>query len=199
MKGSLIVVSFFLAGVLSARQGWVSACLTDESVSRYILYGLMFFVGMSVGGDGQVVRTVREQGIRILLLPFGTMIGTFAGVAAVSLFVSRTLTDCLAVGAGFGYYSLSSLFITQYKGAELGMVALMANILREIVTLLFAPLFAVLFGKYAPISAGGATSMDSTLPVIAKTVGPELVIVSIVHGIVVDFSVPFWVAFFCSF
>ena len=72
------------------------------------------------------------------------------------------------------------------------MVALMANILREIVTLLFAPLFAVLFGKYAPISAGGATSMDSTLPVIAKTVGPELVIVSIVHGIVVDFSVPFW-------
>ncbi len=199
MKGSLTVVAFFFIGLLSARQGWIPDSWADESISRYILYGLMFFVGMSIGGDTKVVRTVREQGVRMLLLPAGTMAGTFAGVAVASLFVSRTLADCLAVGAGFGYYSLSSLFITEYKGAELGMVALIANILREIVTLLFAPLLVVLFGKYAPISAGGATSMDSTLPVIAKTVGPELVIVSIVHGIVVDFSVPFWVAFFCSF
>ena len=119
--------------------------------------------------------------------------------AVVSIFLShRSLTDCLAVGSGFGYYSLSSIFITEYKGGELGTVALLANISREILTLLAAPLLVRWFGRLASISAGGATTMDTTLPVILQTAGQEFVVVSIFHGFVVDFSVPFLVTFFCS-
>ena len=85
-----------------------------------------------------------------------TILGTLAGSAAVSLILThRSLTDCLAVGSGFGYYSLSSIFITEYKGAELGTIALLANISREILTLLAAPLLVRWFGNLAPISAGG--------------------------------------------
>ncbi|MGL5957681.1 MAG: lysine exporter LysO family protein, partial [Phocaeicola sp.] len=98
----------------------------------------------------------------------------------------------------FGYYSLSSIFITEYRGAELGTVALISNILREIITLLCAPLLVRWFGKLAPISAGGATTMDTTLPIITRTAGEELVVLSIFHGFVVDFSVPFLVTLFCS-
>lgn len=84
-----------------------------------------------------------------------TILGTLAGSAAVSLILThRSLTDCLAVGSGFGYYSLSSIFITEYKGAELGTIALLANISREILTLLAAPLLVRWFGNLAPISAG---------------------------------------------
>ncbi|KAA6306310.1 hypothetical protein EZS27_023552, partial [termite gut metagenome] len=54
------------------------------------------------------------------------------------------------------------------------------------------------FGKLAPISAGGATTMDTTLPVIIRYSGKDFTIASIYHGFVVDFSVPFLVAFFCS-
>ena len=50
----------------------------------------------------------------------------------------------MAVGAGFGYYSLSSIFITEYKGPELGTIALLSNITREIITLLFAPVASTL-------------------------------------------------------
>lgn len=106
--------------------------------------------------------------------------------------------DCLAVGAGQGYYSLSSIFITEFKGAELGTVALVANIAREIMALLGAPLLAMWFTKLAPISAGGATTADSTLPIITKICGEEFVVIAIVHGIVVDISVPFFVTLFCS-
>ena len=104
----------------------------------------------------------------------------------------------MAVGSGFGYYSLSSIFITQYKGAELGTIALVANVVRELITLLGAPLLVRWFGKLAPISAGGATTMDTTLPIITQTSGKELVPVSIYHGFVMDFSVPFVVTFFCQ-
>ena len=106
--------------------------------------------------------------------------------------------DCMAVGAGFGYYSLSSIFITEYKGAELGTVALLSNIIREMITLLCAPLLVRWFGNLAPISAGGATTMDTTLPIIARYAGQEFAVISIFHGFVIDFSVPFLVTFFCS-
>ena len=82
--------------------------------------------------------------------------------------------------------------------AELGTIALMANIFREMMTLVFAPLMVRWFSPLGPISAGGATTMDVTLPVITRISGKEWVFVSIVHGIVVDFSVPFLVSFFCS-
>ena len=76
--------------------------------------------------------------------------------------------------------------------------ALLANISREILTLLAAPLLVRWFGNLAPISAGGATTMDTTLPIITRTAGQQFVVVSIFHGFVVDFSVPFLVTLFCS-
>ena len=133
------------------------------------------------------------------MLPAGTILGTLVGAWVVSLCLAhRSAGDCLAVGAGFGYYSLSSIFITEYKGAELGTVALLANIAREILTLLLAPLLARWFGPLASIAAGGATTMDTTLPIIAQTSGQRFVIVSIFHGFLVDFSVPFLVTLFCG-
>ena len=82
--------------------------------------------------------------------------------------------------------------------AELGTIALIANIIREIFALLGAPLFVRYFGRLSPICAGGATTMDTTLPIITRYCGKDLVFVSIFHGILVDFTVPFFVSFFCS-
>lgn len=81
----------------------------------------------------------------------------------------------------------------------MGTVALLSNIMREMITLLCAPLLVRWFGNLAPISAGGATTMDTTLPIIARYAGQEFAVVSIFHGFVIDFSVPFLVTFFCSF
>jgi uncharacterized membrane protein YbjE (DUF340 family) len=109
----------------------------------------------------------------------------------------RGLTDCLAIDSGFAYYSLSSIFITEYRGAELGTIALLTNIIREMITLLMTPLMAKWFGPLAPISSGGATTMDTTLPIITQTIGQRYVALSIFHGFATDFSVPFLVTMWC--
>lgn len=159
----------------------------------------MACVGASIGSDPQTLRNFRALNPRLVLLPIGTILGTLAATAVASPLLShRSLTDCLAVGSGFAYYSLSSIFITEYRGAELGTIALLSNICRELLTLLAAPLLVRWFGRLAPIAAGGATTMDTTLPVIARTSGTDLVVVSLFHGFVVDFSVPFLVTFWCS-
>lgn len=200
MKGSLIIVGFFVLGIIVGLCDVIPDSFVNSDVSYYALCCLMFCVGISIGCDTSVLKSFKEVNPRLMMLPIMTILGTLVGCAAVSVLLGhRQLTDCLAIGSGFGYYSLSSIFITQYRGAELGTIALLANISREILTLLCAPLLAKYFGRLAPISVGGATTMDTTLPIITRYSGESFIIVSIFHGFCVDFSVPFLVTFFCSF
>ena len=199
LKGSIIIVSFFIVGCIVAYFDWLPFDPSAIDFSFYALCGLMCCVGFSIGNDPETIRKFRHLSPRLLLLPLVTILGTWAGCALISLFLSgHSLFDCMAVGSGFGYYSLSSIFITEYKGPELGTIALLSNIIREIATLLLAPWMSTVFGRLAPISAGGATSMDTTLPIIIKSCGQDLAIVSIFHGFVVDFTVPFLVTLLCS-
>ena len=45
MKGSLIILAFFIAGALASYMGILPQVVLDNDLSVYILYGLMFLVG----------------------------------------------------------------------------------------------------------------------------------------------------------
>ena len=142
---------------------------------------------------------MRRRDPRLALLPVATAVGTLAGAAlAAPLLAAWSLPDTLAVGAGFGYYSLSSIFIADLRGPELATTALLCNVMREIFTLLAAPLVARWCGPLAAVSIGGATTFDTTLPIITQSAGRPYAVVSVFHGCALDFSVPFLVTFFCT-
>lgn len=197
LKGSVVIVSFFVVGICL---GYFHA-VADEYV-RAISYGvlcvMLFCVGFGVGSKPAKLKQFRTLSVRLMLLPAATIVGTIMACLLVSLFMNYSTPSVLAVGSGFGYYSLSSILISQSHGAELGTIALLCNIVRELMVLLGAPLLLRMFGPLAPISAGGATTMDSTLPVIIRALGEDFVLLSMFHGFLVDFSVPFLVTFFCS-
>ena len=197
MKGSLIVVGFFVIGLLGGIEKMVPSWLLDGDVSFVALCGLLLFVGLGIGLNPEMKKEVRSLNPRMALLPVVTIIGSWLGALLIWTVLHRTLSDCMAINSGFSYYSLSSIFITEYRGAELGTIALLANIIREMLTLLGAPLMARWFGPLAPISAGGATTMDTTLPILSQTVGQRYIALSIYHGFVVDFTVPFLVSWWC--
>lgn len=199
MKGSLIIVGFFILGIAAGLSGMVPESIIDGDLTFYALCALLLCVGIGIGSDRNIVTKFKSLDVRMALLPLGTALGTFAGSLVVSFILSgRSPLDCLAVGSGFGYYSLSSIFITEYKGAELGTIALLANIIREMVTLLLSPVLAKAFGPLAPISSGGVTSMDTTLPIIMASSGEQYSAVSIFHGFILDFSILFLVTFWCT-
>ena len=197
MKGSLIVVGFFVIGLLGGIEKMVPSWLLDGAVSFVALCGLLLFVGLGIGLNPEMKKEVRSLSPRMALLPVVTIIGSWLGALLIWTVLHRTLSDCMAINSGFAYYSLSSIFITEYRGAELGTIALLANIIREMLTLLGAPLMARWFGPLAPISTGGATTMDTTLPILSQTVGQRYIALSIYHGFVVDFTVPFLVSWWC--
>lgn len=207
MKGSLIVVGFFALGCLLGWSGHLPQVVIENDITIYVLYVLMLQVGLSIGSDKKLKEILGSIRPKLLLVPMATIVGTLSFSALAGLLLSKwSVFDCMAIGSGFAYYSLSSILITELKApslgvqlaAELGTIALMANIIREIMALLGAPLFVKYFGRLSPICAGGATTMDTTLPIITRYSGKDLVFVSIFHGILVDFTVPFFVSFFCS-
>ena len=199
LRGSLIIVGWFVIGFALGLTRLVPSWAYGGKVVIYCICVLMCSVGISVGHDPETVRRFRSLNPRLALLPLVTITGTLVPMALLSLCMPhRSLTDLLAVGSGFGYYSLSSVFITQMRSVELGTVALLSNIVREVLTLLLAPLMVRVFGCLSPIACGGATTADTTLPVITRCCGPAYVPLSLYHGFLMDFSVPFIVTFFCS-
>lgn len=191
--------TFFMAGIMAGRFGGLDPAAAGVDPGALALGLLILLVGVSMGHDLTLFRSLASLDRRVLFLPLLTIAGSLAGCLVLWMFFpGRHLADVLAVGSGFGYYSLSSFFITDLRGAQLGLVALLANVARELITLAGAPLLLRLWGPLAPIAAGGATSMDTTLPVITAAAGPEYGVVAVYHGFIVDFSVPFLVTLFCS-
>lgn len=80
MKGSIIIVSFFVAGVLLGRLVDVPALLAAEEPTLYALYVLMFLVGISIGSDKKALEALKHQNFKIILVPLATIIGTLVGL-----------------------------------------------------------------------------------------------------------------------
>lgn len=196
MKGSLITLGFFATGIILGFWDTIPQFLVENDMSMYALYLLMFAVGIGLGSDKSAFDIIKKANFKILLVPFTVILGSLAGTAIISpVFPDISLNESMAIGAGFGYYSLSSIFITQLSGETLGVIALLSNIQREIITLLAAPLMARYMGKLAPIASGGATSMDTCLPIIVQSSGKQYAMISMFSGIVLTLIVPFLVTF----
>lgn len=208
MKRNPVALVFFVMGCLT---GWflnTQHITIDISITRYILYLLLFLIGLNIGSDILSWLMIKSLPRPLFLIPLATIAGTLSFTALAAFFITgRSVSDCLAIGSGFAYYSLSSVLIAELKTAssglqlatELGLVALMANMLREFMALLGAPLFVRYLGHLAPICAAGATSGGEKIwPVIAKYAGREYIFVAIPHGILIELSVPVLVSFFCS-
>lgn len=196
MKGSFIVLSVFVVGMLLAYLGVLPPIMAQYDLSTIALYFLMFMVGVSIGADEHVVAILKSVSFKIVLVPIGVVVGTIIGAFLVSFLVRGIDTkNVLAIGSGFGYYSLSSIFIGKISGNQMGVVALLANMIRELSTLMLAPLYVRLFGRLAPVAAAGATSMDTCLPVIMRYSGKEVAIIALFSGIALTVVVPFLVVF----
>lgn len=200
MKDSVLLLSCFLLGILFSYNNWLPTFLLATDFSTYALYALMLLVGLGTGMDETARRSVLTVRLKVVMVPLSVVVGTLLGVAVISLLVSTIdMRNALAVGAGFGYYSLSSIFISELSGETMGVIALISNILREVLTLVAAPFLVRYFGRLAAISSGGATSMDSSLPAIVKSTGKDYVVIAIFNGIVLSVLVPFLVSFILKF
>lgn len=106
----------FGLGVALGAGGFIPQWLLPKGITMTILCILVFQVGLSIGSNDKFKDMIRGFRPGMLLLPLFTIAGTLLFSVLASLFISgRSTADCLAVGSGFAYYSLSSVLITELK------------------------------------------------------------------------------------
>jgi len=167
-----------------------TAPLTDILVQGSLAW-LLLAVGLQLGAGGEMTAGIREAGAAVLPLALCVATGSIAGaVCAGYLLPGRhSPGDLAALGAGFGWYSLSGIMLTELRGVELGTLAFLANLTREMIAVMAAPYLAGL-GPWAPVAAAGATAMDSTLPVIARVTHGRGVLLALGCGMLLSALVP---------
>ncbi len=191
--GTLRILACFTAGMGLARAGLLPGFLFQSGLVVYALWLLVFCVGIGLGAELKAFAVVREMHVKILAVPLLIVLGTAAGSLAAAFLLGMGARDALAVGCGFGYYSLSSLLIENMGNPSLAAVALLANICRELLGILGAPVAVRLCGSLAPVAAAGATAMDTGLPVIARFAGERAAIAAVFSGMSLTVLVPFLV------
>lgn len=200
MKGSLIALAIFVAGLVAGRLDLVHELLLHPSLPLYVLFVMVLFVGVGLGFSTDCWDILRRMHLRIFLVPLASIIGTYAGVLAVApLLTEYTLPQIMAAASGFGYYSLSSFIITGAGLPVLGSIALLSNIMREVGTLLLTPILVRFLGPLSPISTAGATAMDTCLPMILKNTNEAYGLIAIFSGTVLTMLVPVLVSAMLGF
>lgn len=201
---SLVIVGTFtvglLLGIFTPAARWVEAW----PLAVWALYLLMLAVGITIGSDTATLRSVVRQPKRSLLVPLATILGSWGGVTimwgVLQLAGGRPMlwSDAMAVGSGQGYYSLSGVLLAELRGAEIGTIGLLANITREMLTVVGAAWMVRRFSPLGPICSGGATTMDVSLPGIIRYCGPQYLALAVLQGVIADLSVPLMVPFFAG-
>ncbi|MTI48963.1 lysine exporter LysO family protein [Sporosalibacterium faouarense] len=150
---------------------------------------LLFFVGIDIGRNKEVLGKIKKMGLKILLIPIMIIIGSIVGSWIGGLLIKLPLNESGAVGAGLGWYTLSSMMLTNYS-TELSALAFISNVVREIIALISIPFIAKYIGYVESIAPAGATAMDTSLPVISSATSPQTAVISFVTGVILSTSVP---------
>lgn len=158
---------------------------------------LLFVMGLGFGLDKEAIGRLRRVGFRILVLPLCIAAGSIFGGFVGGLVFGVPVVGSMAVCAGFGWYTLAGPLVGQLMGTELGALGFMVNFLRELLTIVTVSVTAKA-GKYVTVAFGGATTMDTTLPVIVRYCGSEALITAFSSGFTLSLIAPFTIVAIAS-
>lgn len=156
---------------------------------------LLFFVGIDIGKNKNVMHEIRKTGHLFFVLPIGVALGSIIGALGIGLLLGYPINESGAIGAGFGWYTLSSIIIAPYS-SELSVLAFLTNVIREVFAIALIPVIAKRIGFMEAIAPAGATAMDTTLPIISRNTNGETAILSFSTGLILSTLVPILVPLF---
>lgn len=158
--------------------------------SELILYALMFFVGISIGLNKTILQKIREYHIKVFIIPFGIVVGSVAAGVVCGLLTGVGVRNGAAIAGGMGWYSLAGVMLTEMAGAQMGSVAFLSNLMREMLSFFSIPWISRHLNYYSCIAPAGATSEDTTLSMMVRYTSEEVVVMSVFNGILCSAVVP---------
>ena len=187
----LVMISALVAGILF---GNLSGLMVHSDVITGILMVLVFLVGVDIGREENILSKIKVNIKRIIGQSVLTIIGTFLFTFIASFFLPYTIKETVGAAAGFGWYSLSGIMISQLYSPLLGTVSFLSNVFRELLSIILLPFLAKI-NQRAAISTAGATAMDVLLGLISKSTSRKNTLIAFGQGVILSLLVPLIISF----
>ena len=139
-----LAVIALLGGIACGMAGLDGTLPVEMIVSNkdFILYILMFLVGISIGLNRGIISKIKKYHVRIFVIPAGIIVGSLAGGVMSGLLTGIPLGQSTAIASGLGWYSLAGVTVGNLAGAQAGSIAFLSNLLREIFSFFSIPLIS---------------------------------------------------------
>ena len=151
---------------------------------------MLFFVGFDLGIEGTVFKNMRKMGLRVFVFPAATIVGSLLAAGICSIILPLGMRESLAIGAGFGWYSLAPGIILESGLVTASAISFMHNVMRELFGIIFIPIVAQKIGYVECICLPGAAAMDVCLPIVEKYTNGNVAVYSFISGLIVSLAVP---------
>lgn len=152
---------------------------------------MIFIAGIEIGSNRGILKRICNvhSALLALAIPLAVACGSICGALLLGHIAGLSAYDSLFVGGGLGWYSFSSVVISAMYSTEIGTVAFLANMMREISGFFLIPLL-VRVHKFLALAPSGAATMDSGLPVVIKYTNLHVGMYSFINGLVLTLIVP---------
>lgn len=184
-----------LALMVGAGIGWLIKLSGNEYSfnSWYLLLVFILLIGV------ELAHTHFDRAWlswKILVVPLAAFIGSgLAALLCIPLLQSYTANEILALAQGYGWYSMSGILLSQIHSPQLGSIALLTDLFREVFAILLMYCIGWRFPRSA-ISSAGATSMDVTLAMVKQSCGTHYVPHAMMSGLILTLLAPLLISFF---
>lgn len=187
---TVIIILAVICGILVGLFLFPSELLpyTDHFISVGLCM-LLLLVGIDIGKQKNVLNEIKKLGVSILIIPVMVAVGSIVGGLVAGSLLGMPLNESGALGAGFGWYSLSAIILADYS-AELSALAFLSNVFREVLAIMIIPFVAKWIGYMEAVAPPGATAMDTTLPIVTKYTDSKIAVLSFISGCVLSMLVP---------
>lgn len=160
---------------------------------------MIFIAGIEIGSNRGILKRICNvhSALLALAIPLAVVCGSICGALLLGHIAGLSAYDSLLVGGGLGWYSFSSVVISAMYSTEIGTVAFLANMMREISGFFLIPLL-VRVHKFLALAPSGAATMDSGLPVVIKYTNLHVGMYSFINGLVLTLIVPVLISWLLS-
>ena len=160
---------------------------------------MIFIAGIEIGSNRGILKRICNvhSALLALAIPLAVACGSICGALLLGHIAGLSAYDSLLVGGGLGWYSFSSVVISAMYSTEIGTVAFLANMMREISGFFIIPLL-VRVHKFLALAPSGAATMDSGLPVVIKYTNLHVGMYSFINGLVLTLIVPVLISWLLS-
>lgn len=160
---------------------------------------MIFIAGIEIGSNRGILKRIcnLHSALLALAIPLAVACGSICGALLLGHIAGLSAYDSLLVGGGLGWYSFSSVVISAMYSTEIGTVAFLANMMREISGFFLIPLL-VRVHKFLALAPSGAATMDSGLPVVIKYTNLHVGMYSFINGLGLTLIVPVLISWLLS-